>query len=65
MQMGAEDFSFMARVKPATFFNVGAKKDEQHRPHHNPSFDISEDALPIGAALLAEAARKYLTEHSK
>ena len=65
MQMGAEDFSFMARAKPATFFNVGAKKDKQHRPHHNPIFDISEDALPTGAALLAEAARKYLTEHAK
>ncbi len=65
MQMGAEDFSFMARAKPATFFNVGAKKDDVHRPHHNPVFDISEDALPIGAALLAQAARKYLEENSK
>jgi amidohydrolase len=64
MQMGAEDFSFMARAKPATFFNVGAKKDDKHRPHHNPIFDISEDALPTGAALLAEAARKYLAEHA-
>lgn len=65
MQMGAEDFSFMARAKPATFFNVGARKDEQHRPHHNAIFDISEDSLPIGAALLAEAARKYLVEYAK
>jgi amidohydrolase len=64
MQMGAEDFSFMARVKPATFFNLGAKKDHLHRPHHNAVFDIDESVLPMGAALLAEAARKYLEQHA-
>ena len=61
LQMGAEDFSFMAQAKPGAFFYVGAKKDETHRPHHNPVFDIDESVLPTGAALLAEAARKYLT----
>ncbi len=62
MQMGAEDFSFMARAKPGVFFNVGAKKDDVERPHHNAVFDISEEAIPTGAALLAEAARRYLIE---
>ncbi len=62
MQMGAEDFSFMARVKPATFFNLGAKKDNVHRPHHNALFDIDENVLPTGAALLAEVARRYLMQ---
>ncbi len=61
MQMGSEDFSFMARAKPGTFFNIGAKKDDKARPHHNPVFDINEDVLPLGAALLAESARKFLT----
>jgi metal-dependent amidase/aminoacylase/carboxypeptidase family protein len=60
--MGAEDFSYMARAKPATFFNLGAKKDNIPRPHHNPIFDIDESTLPIGAALLAEAARRFLTQ---
>ncbi len=62
MQMGAEDFSFMARAKPAAFFNLGAKKDDAHRPHHNPLFDIDEGVLPIGAALLAESAKRFLGE---
>ncbi len=62
LQMGAEDFSFMARAKPGTFFNLGAKKDAMDRPHHNPAFDIDEAVLPTGAALLAEAARKFLTK---
>ncbi|MCL4396416.1 MAG: amidohydrolase [Chloroflexi bacterium] len=65
MHMGAEDFSFMARTKPGVFFNVGAKKDDLHRPHHNPNFDIDESAIPTGAALLAEAARRYLIENAK
>jgi amidohydrolase len=60
LQMGAEDFSFMARAKPGIFFNLGAKKDERDRPHHNPIFDIDENVLPLGAAMLAETARRYL-----
>ncbi|MEW5719578.1 MAG: amidohydrolase [Chloroflexota bacterium] len=62
LQMGAEDFSFMARAKPGVFMNLGAKKDDVNRPHHNPIFDIDENALPLGAALLAETARRFLTE---
>lgn len=60
LQMGAEDFSFMARAKPAAFFNLGAKKDTLDRPHHNPMFDIDESALPIGAAMLAATAQRFL-----
>ncbi len=61
LHMGAEDFSYMAKAKPGTFFNLGAKKDSVDRPHHNPAFDIDEAVLPTGAALLAEAARKFLS----
>jgi amidohydrolase len=60
LQMGAEDFSFMARAKPAAFFNLGAKKDALARPHHNPLFDIDESVLPIGAAMLAATAQRFL-----
>lgn len=62
MQMGAEDFSFMARTKPGAFFNLGAQIGKEDRPHHNPHFDIDESVLPTGAALMAEAARKFLTK---
>ncbi len=63
MQMGAEDFSFMAQAKPGVFFDLGAKRDDVHRPHHNPVFDIDETVLPTGAALLAEAAHQYLDQN--
>jgi amidohydrolase len=64
VETGAEDFSFMAQAAPGAFFYLGAKKDNVDRQHHAPDFDIDESILPTGAALLAEAARKYLEEHA-
>jgi len=58
--MGAEDFSYMARSAPGAMFMLGAKFDDQNRPHHTPVFDISEDALPVGAAVLADTAVQLL-----
>lgn len=64
VETGAEDFSFMAQAAPGAFFYLGAKKDEARRLHHAPDFDIDENVLPTGAALMAEAARKYLEENA-
>jgi amidohydrolase len=60
--MGAEDMSeFLSRV-PGCFFFIGSANAQKGftAPHHNPKFDIDEDALPMGAAVLATAAVKYL-----
>jgi amidohydrolase len=65
VDMGAEDFSYMLQAKPGAFFYLGAKKDEKSRQHHAPDFDIDEAILPTGAALLAEAARRFLSEHAE
>jgi amidohydrolase len=54
--MGAEDFSYMSRKAPGAMFMLGAKYDDKNRPHHTPVFDISEDVLPTGAAILADVA---------
>lgn len=62
--MGAEDFSYMARSAPGAMFMLGAKYDEVNRPHHTPVFDISESALPIGTALLAEVTCRLLRQHA-
>jgi IAA-amino acid hydrolase len=64
IEAGAEDFSFMAQAAPGVFFNLGAKKDNIDRQHHAPDFDIDESILPTGAALMAEAARKFLEENA-
>jgi amidohydrolase len=60
--MGAEDMSeFLNRV-PGCFFFLGSANAEKglNYPHHNPRFDIDEDILPDGVAILAGAALRYL-----
>ena len=58
--MGAEDFGLLASLAPGAMFGLGAKGEGEPREGHSPTFDIDERALPIGAAILAEATRRYL-----
>lgn len=62
MSMGGEDFSYMTRKAPGAMFNLGAKLDDVHRPHHNPKFDLDENAFKVGAALLAETTVRLLKQ---
>jgi len=57
--MGAEDFGYMTAEVPAAMFSLGTRRGEP-RVIHGPYFDIDEAALPIGTAILAETARRYL-----
>jgi amidohydrolase len=59
--MGGEDMSFfLARVPGAFAFVGSAPPGARASPHHSPTFDIDEDALMIGADLLARTAVRYL-----
>ncbi|HLF77511.1 MAG TPA: M20 family metallopeptidase [Dehalococcoidia bacterium] len=62
--MGAEDFSYLLQRVPGGFGFVGVRKREWAVPraNHNTSFDMDEDALPIGAAILASTAIKFLND---
>ena len=63
LQMGGEDFSYFAREAPGCFFFIGgATPGEPVRLHHHPRFDVDERCLPLGTALLAEAAVRFLNE---
>ena len=61
MMMVAEDVAeFLGRL-PGCFFVLGAKPGgAAAEPHHSPRFDVDERALPLGVAILAEAAVGYL-----
>jgi len=61
--MGAEDFSVFLELAPGAQFILGSQKagHEEYQLHH-PKFDIDERALPIGTAMLVEAAKRFLTE---
>jgi amidohydrolase len=64
--MGAEDFAYMARLKKGAMFMLGAAIDDGiERNHHTAIFDIDERVLPLGAAILAETARRFVTGRVK
>lgn len=55
--MGAEDFSFFAQRVPACFYTLGAQGGESSAiPHHSSTFDIDEQALRTGVAMMASLA---------
>ncbi len=61
--MGGEDFSLMAREAKGAMFSLGVRKPgTTTRFLHTATFDMDEDALPIGSALLAEAACRFLED---
>jgi len=62
-EMGSEDFSFYTRKAPGCYLVLGARPPGQPmRPLHQAGFDVDESILPLGAALMAELARRYLEE---
>ncbi len=60
--MGGEDFAEVLARVPGCYFFVGSRNAAKGfvHPHHSPLFDIDEDALGIGAHLLASIAHRYL-----
>ena len=64
--MGAEDFSYYAQLVPAMIVRLGVRNEALGfvHPLHHPRVDLDEDALPLGAALLADVATRWLRERA-
>ncbi len=64
--MGAEDFAYYLEKVPGTFWWIGAGTAEQGCTAglHNPRFTIDESILPVGSALMAWVAYRYLAQQS-
>ena len=61
INMGGEDFSFYLRNIPGCFVRIGAQKEGlENVPAHSAHFDIDEEALAVGAAYMAEVARRTI-----
>ncbi|NJN17617.1 MAG: amidohydrolase [Oscillochloris sp.] len=59
--MAGEDFAYMCREAPGVMIGLGAMLDDGvNRAHHTPFFDIDERCMPIGSAIVAETALRYL-----
>ena len=58
--MGGEDFAYYLQEIPGTFVFIGGanKKKGIHSKLHTPGFNIDENALPLGTALLYSLATK-------
>jgi metal-dependent amidase/aminoacylase/carboxypeptidase family protein len=56
--LGGEDFAFYQQVVPGALFRLGAALADEaaRRPLHSGRFDADENAIVIGANLLADAA---------
>ncbi|MGQ9458592.1 MAG: M20 metallopeptidase family protein [Anaerolineae bacterium] len=65
-EMGSEDFSFLAQRARGCYFYLGTRTPgEPPRPAHSPTFDLDEEALPVGAAVLSAAALRFLSGGAK
>lgn len=66
INMGGEDFSLYVEKVPGTFFLLGTGNKEKgtDKPHHNPYFDVDDDALPKGVELLANIVYEFLRRGS-
>ncbi|HMQ74568.1 MAG TPA: M20 family metallopeptidase [Flavobacteriales bacterium] len=63
IRMGAEDFAYYTHVMPGCFFRLGTgnpAKPGTQSGLHTAAFDIDEDALPIGAAMMMAGALNEL-----
>ena len=57
----AEDFGYMTARVPGAMFWLGVSRPDASPPvWHSPTFDIDENALPVGAAVLAASAVRLL-----
>lgn len=61
--MGGEDFASYLQKVPGAFFYLGVKNQAKgtNFTWHHPRFDLDEEALPIGAAVLAQSAGSWTT----
>ncbi|MBU5256052.1 M20 metallopeptidase family protein [Tissierella praeacuta] len=60
--MGGEDMAYFLNEAPGTFFFMSTPRavNGEYYPHHNSKFDINEEILWKGAALLIQGVMDYL-----
>ena len=59
-ELGAEDFGSFTQMAPGAMFTLGTLIEGDERFLHHPRLDLDERALPVGTALIAETALRFL-----
>jgi amidohydrolase len=67
VQMGAEDFARYQAIVPGLFFFLGTASEAKGTTSmlHTATFDLDEDALPLGARALVLCALQFLFGHTQ
>ena len=62
--LGTDDFGYFSALVPGCYYyiGVGNKAKGWTFPNHNPHFVVDPEALPLAAAVEAQAALDYLSE---
>jgi amidohydrolase len=58
--LGAEDFGCFSEMAPGAMFYLGSMVEGDEREHHNSRFDVDDQCLPFGVAILTETALRFL-----
>lgn len=57
---GSEDFAYMLEKCPGAYVFLGAAREGNNPPLHNPYYDFNDEILPLGAAYWIELVRLVL-----
>jgi amidohydrolase len=60
--LGAEDFGCFLDAAPGAMFSLGTRPDVEAGRAHSSTFNINENALPVGTAIFCEAALRFLRQ---
>jgi amidohydrolase len=62
--MGGEDFAYIAERVPSAYLRLGSMNPAKGitAGAHNPGYDMDEDALPLGVAVMSLAALRFVHE---
>ena len=58
--MGSEDFAYMLKERPGSYFFLGTRRTPDDPQLHHPKYDFNDDILPIGASFWVQLAEDYL-----
>jgi amidohydrolase len=60
--MGSEDMAYFMKDIPGCYYFIGSANAGRglDAPHHSPQFDVDEDALRIGAAVMASVVASFV-----
>jgi amidohydrolase len=62
--MGGEDVEYFLQKAPGAMLKLGGRL-RAYRPLHNAKFNLDENALPVGVAVLVKTAADYLNPESQ